>query len=379
MIPHLVAQESSSSGDRPPPDQVVVSDEARAIHFSGMTFDGHNDLPWEMREKGNSSFDKRDISQPQPDFHTDIPRLQAGGLKAQYWSVFVPVTTSIDRAALITTLEQIELVRTMCERYPETFGLCLTAADIRRVVAEGRIASLMGVEGGHCIENSMSNLQRLYDRGARYMTLTHSKNTEWADACTDEPVHGGLTAFGREVVAEMNRLGMQVDISHVSPQTMHQVLDIAQAPVIFSHSSARAICDHVRNVPDDVLTRLPANGGVVMINFNSGFVAPTEQLKADPKARGTIHDVVDHIEHVIRLAGIDHVGLGSDYDGVPSVPVGLDDVSCYPAITQLLLDRGYGRDQIHKILGGNALRVLEQCEQVAAKIKGEAEPVQADK
>lgn len=368
----LAAQEPEPAGNLPvgaSPGPVAVSDEAARIHAAGMLFDGHNDLPWRLREEAGSSLQKCDIRQPQPQMHTDLPRLRAGGVKAQFWSVYVPVSTSRSNAALVTTLEQIDLVHKLCETYPEDLEIALTAADIRRIVAAGRVASLMGVEGGHSIENSMGNLRRLYDRGARYMTLTHSRNTEWADSCTDEPVHGGLTEFGRDVVREMNRLGMLVDISHVSPAVMHQVLDIAAAPVIFSHSSARAICDHPRNVPDDVLRRLPENGGVVMINFNSGFIVPTEQLKAEPRARGRIQDVVDHIEHVIRMAGIEHVGLGSDFDGVPSLPVGLEDVSCYPAITQLLLDRGYRMEQIHLVLGGNALRVLEQCEAVAARLR----------
>jgi membrane dipeptidase len=301
--------------------------------------------------------------------HTDIDRLRSGGVKAQFWSVYVPVSTSLGNQSLLTTLQQIELVHAMCERYPDVFEVALTAADVRRIVESGKIASLMGVEGGHSIENSLANLQRLYQRGARYMTLTHSKNTEWADSCTDEPNNNGLSDFGRQVVLEMNRLGMLVDISHVSPKTMHDVLDTTKAPVIFSHSSTRAICNHPRNVPDDVLARLPENGGVVMINFFSGFIVPTDQLKEEQSTRGTIHDVVDHIVHAIEVAGVEHVGIGSDFDGISRVPVGLEDVGTYPAITQLLLDRGFDRESIHKVLGGNVLRVMEQAEAVARQLQ----------
>ncbi len=348
---------------------VTVSEQALKIHMAGTLLDGHNDLPWAIRMAAESSFEKMDIRQPQPRLNTDIPRLRSGGVKAQFWSVFVPVSTREQNTALLTTLEQIDLVHKLCETYPDQFEIALGTADIRRIVAAGKIASMMGVEGGHSIENSMQNLHRLYDRGARYMTLTHSKNVEWADSATDEPAHGGLTPFGKEVVREMNRIGMLVDLSHVSAAVMHQTLDIAAAPVIFSHSSARAINQHARNVPDDVLQRLPENGGVVMINFMSGYVAPDLEIAADPKARGTIHDVVDHIEHVIRVAGIDHVGIGSDFDGVSSLPTGLDDVSFFPAITQLLLDRGYSQEDIHKVLGENVLRAFARCEVVAAELK----------
>lgn len=350
---------------------MVVSEQALAIHHAGMLFDGHNDLPWRMRAEADSSFEKCDILQPQPQMHTDIPRLRKGGVKAQFWSVYVPVATSLNNSALLTTLEQIDLVHRMCAKYPEVFELALTAADVRRAVAAGKVASLMGVEGGHSIENSMQNLHRLYDRGARYMTLTHSKNTDWADSCSDTPVCNGLSAFGREVVLEMNRVGMLVDLSHVSPKTMHDALDQTRAPVIFSHSSAKAVCDVPRNVPDDVLARLPQNGGVVMINFNSGFIAPTAELEKNPAARGTAHDVIDHIEHIIRVAGVDHVGIGSDYDGIDDLPFGIEDVSTYPVLTQLLLERGRTAEEIHKILGGNVLRVLERAEVVAAEMRQE--------
>jgi len=345
-----------------------VSPEALEIHHSGMLFDGHNDLPWTIRRQANSSFEKVDISEP-TQFHTDIARLKEGGVKAQYWSVYVPASTMAADNAYVTTLEQIDLVHRMVKKYPETFELALTADDLERIVAEGKIASLIGVEGGHSIENSLARLRELYDRGARYMTLTHSKNLDWADACTDEPKVGGLNAFGEEVVKEMNKIGMLVDISHVSPECMRKTLQVSKAPVIYSHSSARAICDHVRNVPDDILELTAKNGGVVMVNFYTGFCMPKEKLEIDKRCRGDFRIVVDHIDHIVKVAGIDHVGIGSDYDGISTLPRGLEDVSCYPVITQELLNRGYTKADIHKILGGNALRVLRAAEQVSARLK----------
>ena len=371
----LFAQNNGSNGDESAKDEkrpdVVLTEQALEIHHSGMLFDGHNDLPFAVRRKGNSSFEKIDIAKMQTDvgLHTDIPRLKKGGLKAQYWSVYVPASTATTGNALVMTLEQIDLVHEMIKTYPDTFELASTADDIERITKEGKIASMMGVEGGHSIQNSMSSLGYLYKRGARYMTLTHSKTLAWADSATDEAKNGGLSEFGEEVVKEMNRIGMVVDLSHVSDETMDDVFRIAKAPVIYSHSSARAICDHPRNVSDEMLKKTKANGGVVMVNFMSGYVVPTAQLKANERAKGTVHTVVDHIEHIINVAGIDHVGIGSDYDGVRSLPRQLTDVSYYPYITQELLNRGYNKEQIHKILGGNALRVLRECEQVSAKLK----------
>ncbi len=375
--------------------EVVVTEEARKLHASSLLFDGHNDLPWQYRERGMPSFDELDISQPQPELHTDILRLRQGGLGAQFWSVYVPDSTRRDGNSLLMTLEQIDLVRAMIKRYPDTFELALTAADVKRIHAAGRIASLIGVEGGYAIENSLNVLRQLYQRGARYMTLTHSANLDWADSATDDARHGGLTPFGEEVVREMNRLGMLVDISHVSPETMTDALRVSRAPIIFSHSSARAIADHPRNVPDDVLRMTAANGGVVMVNFYPSFIVPasakrsTERTKykqqleieiADADARkqaltrwenshpldtGSIHDVVDHIDHIVQVAGIDHVGLGSDYDGIDAVPKQLEDVSTYPRITQELLNRGYPAGHIRQILGLNCLRVLQRAEELA--------------
>ncbi len=346
----------------------VVTPEALEIHQSGMLWDGHNDLPWTMRASADSSFDKIDISKP-TEFHTDIPRLREGGVKAQFWSVFVPVSTMADGNAYITTMEQIDLVHRMCDRYPDDFQIALTADDVERIVAEGKIASLIGVEGGHSIENSLARLRDLYERGARYMTLTHSRNLDWADSCTDEPRVGGLNAFGEEVIREMNRLGMLVDISHVSPECMKKTLAVTEAPVIFSHSSARAICDHPRNVPDDVLKLTAENGGIVMVNFFSGFVLPKSMTEARRDALGDLRIIVDHIDHIVGVSGIDHVGMGSDYDGIPRLPRGSEDVSTYPRLTQELLNRGYHRKEIHKILGGNMLRVLRETEAVATRLK----------
>ncbi|MFN9719278.1 MAG: dipeptidase [Planctomycetota bacterium] len=344
---------------------VVLTPQAEEIHFSGTLFDGHNDLPWEVRDKGNSSFDALDISKDQPSLHTDIPRLKKGGVKAQFWSVYVPASHDATGDALAQTLHQISIVKTMVRRYPESFEFASTVDDIERIVKTGRIASMMGVEGGYSIENDLNNLQRLYNEGCRYMTLTHSKSLEWADSATDAPRVGGLSEFGREVIREMNRIGLLVDLSHVSPDTMKQALTESRAPVIFSHSSARAICDHPRNVPDDVLPLVRKNVGVIMVNFFSAFVVPTDVLKKNKEARGTLHDVVDHIDYIARHAGVDCVGIGSDFDGVPRLPEQLESVASYPLITQALLDRGYSREDIHKILGGNVLRVLREAEKVS--------------
>ena len=346
-----------------------MTPEALEIHSSGMLFDGHNDLPWQMRTIGMSSFDVLDIAKPQPKLHTDIARLRAGGVKAQFWSVYVPAGTDLTGDALLQTLEQIDIVHRMHRRYPDVFQLASTADDIERIVADGKIAGMLGIEGGHSIRGSLPILRRLYDQGCRYMTLTHSRSLDWADSATDDPKSDGLSPFGEEVIREMNRLGMLVDLSHVSPATMKHVLRVTMSPVVFSHSSARSINDHPRNVPDDVLRLTAKNGGVVMINFFSGFVVPTAELQSDKKARGSLKTVVDHIEHVIKVAGVEHVGIGSDYDGVSRLPVGLDDVSTYPRITQALLDRGYDPKAIHRILGGNVMRVLRQNEQVARTLK----------
>lgn len=382
--------------------EIRVSPEAMRIHQAALLVDGHNDLPWNIRERSSRSFEKLNIELDQPSLHTDIPRIRSGGLDAQFWSVWVPASTAYDGTALQTTLEQIDIVHGMIERYPQVFELALTSEDILRITRSGKVASLIGIEGGHSIENSLGVLHRLYDRGARYMTLTHSDTLDWADSATDEARHTGLTAFGEEVIREMNRLGMIVDISHVSPDCMQDVLKVTKAPVIFSHSSARAVADHPRNVPDEILKQMPSNGGVVMVNFYSGFVVPEAarlgrdylalkmELKkkypkepakvqaelqrfdaTHPAPAGNIHDVLDHIEHIVKIAGVEHVGLGSDFDGIPTCPRQLEDVSCYPKITQGLLDRGYSAQDIEKILGGNVLRVMAKVEETATTMKAD--------
>jgi membrane dipeptidase len=309
--------------------------------------------------------------------------------------VYVDTSTAKKRTAVTQTLEQLDVVLRLIKRYPETFALALSSDDVVRARQDGKIASLLGVEGGHGIDNSLSVLRALHALGARYMTLTHSESLDWADSATDQPKAHGLSPFGEQVVREMNRLGMLVDISHVSAETMHHALKISKAPIIASHSSAYALAQHPRNVPDDVLKLIATNGGVVMVNFYPGFLTPEgaratkeffqvgrklraqypneneyeaayeEWRKAHPYPRGSVHDVVDHIEHIIKVAGVDHVGIGSDYDGINQTPRQLEDVSCYPYITQELLNRGHSPEAIKKILGGNMLRVLREAERIA--------------
>jgi len=380
---------------------VKLTEEALQLHRQVLLIDGHNDLPWQFRDKGDLSFRKIDLrkSQKALGLHTDIPCLRKGGVGAQFWSAYVPAETGKNGTAVRLTLEQIDVIKRMVAAYPETFEMAYTADDILRIRREGKIASLIGVEGGHSIDNSLGVLRMLYALGVRYMTLTHSETLDWADSATDEPRHHGLTAFGEQVVREMNRLGMLVDISHVSAQTMRHALRVSRAPLIASHSSAYALAEHPRNVPDDVLLLMKKNGGVVMVNFYSGFIVPeAARLRRDmfevsrelqkkypverdfkaalqqwrkehPIPAGSVHHVVDHIEHIIKVAGADHVGLGSDYDGINSTPKQLEDVSCYPYITQELLNRGHSKEDIIKILGGNVLRVLRQAEQEAKENK----------
>lgn len=339
---------------------ITLTDQARRLSAEALLVDGHNDLPWALRSYGDQDQTRYDLRQPQAQFHTDIPRLQAGGVGAQFWSVFVPSSTQDDGTALATTLEQIDLVYRMVARYPDVFEIARSVADVRRIRATGKIASLIGMEGGHSMENSIDHLRRLYDLGARYMTLTHSKNTPWADSCTDDSEHNGLTERGKDIIREMNRLGMFVDISHVSAKTMRDALEVTSAPVIFSHSSAQALNAHARNVPDDVLAMMRDNGGVVMVNFYSSYIrhgsGPTD-----------VDTVVDHIDHIAQVAGVEHVGLGSDFDGVPTLPNQLSDVSMYPYLVQGLLNRGYSAGDIKKILGENLLRAFAAMEQAAQR------------
>jgi len=370
------------------------SDAARALLGRSPLVDGHNDLAWELREAGAQDLDSTDLAVPLGFTHTDLPRLASGGVGAQFWSVYVPVSLA-GEAAVATTLEQIDFVHRMIGRYPDRLELALTAADVERIFAAGKIASLLGAEGGHSIASSPGVLRMLYRLGVRYLTLTHNANVPWADSATDEPAAGGLTDFGRQVVAEMQRLGMLVDLSHTAPGTMRDVFDTARGPVIYSHSSARALCDHPRNVPDDMLARLAAGHGVCMVTFVPAFVSqqcrdweaglaaemrqrgldpdsPTsrasarqERARRNPAPRATLAQVADHIEHVREVAGVEHVGIGGDFDGTDDLPDGLTDVSCYPALFAELLARGWSEPDCVALAGGNILRVLREAEATA--------------
>jgi membrane dipeptidase len=385
---------------------------ARVIRVLEQTplIDGHNDLAWEIRDRYKSRLASIDLKTDTsklpvgPDMAplmTDIVRLRAGHVGGQFWSVWVPVDVKGPEAVQMT-LEQIDLVKRMAARYPADFEIAYTAADVRRIHRAGKIASLIGIEGGHQINNSLAVLRQMYDLGARYMTLTHVLTTGWADSATDAPRHHGLTPFGEDVVREMNRLGMLVDLSHVSPDTMRAALRVSTAPVIFSHSSARALVDHPRDVPDDVLKLVAANGGVVMVNFATAYVSDAvNRWEADrsaevaryesppygglyigqpdrakaalaawehehPKPQATLAQVADHIDHVRQVAGIDHVGLGSDFDGIPDTPRGLEGVDKYPDLLVELMRRGWSDGDVAKVAGANVLRVMADCEHVAA-------------
>ena len=396
----LVAMNLATSSAADKPDRQL--EEARRILRQVPLIDGHNDVPWQYRKRSNdfSALDlAHDTSELKPAMHTDIPRLRAGGVGGQFWSVYVPTKLS-GAEAVQATVEQIDVVHRMCVRYPETFELALTADDVERIHRKGRIASLIGMEGGHSINNSLGTLRMMYRLGARYMTLTHVKNTDWADAAGDEAKHHGLTSFGEDVVREMNRLGMLVDLSHVTDDVMRDALRVSKAPVIFSHSNARAICDHVRNVPDDVLRLTATNGGVVMVCFLPSYVnevdrkdgelakVERERLEAihgddmrqvnkgmaewrkthpDPNA-ATLSDVADHIDHIRKVIGVDHIGVGGDFDGFTGAVKGLEDVSKYPDLLAELLRRGYSKNDIKKIAGLNVLRALRGAERVAKGI-----------
>jgi membrane dipeptidase len=372
---------------------------ATALLARSPLIDGHNDLAWQLRETAGPDAVRTDIAAPVSFTHTDLPRLAQGRVGAQFWSVFVPVTLA-GEAAVATTLEQIDFVRGMIRRYPRALELALTAADVERITASGRVASLLGAEGGHSIASSLGVLRMFYELGVRYLTLTHNRNTGWADSATDQPEAGGLSDFGREVVTEMQRIGMLVDLSHVAPATMADALDTARAPVIFSHSSALALCDHPRNVPDEILARLPGNGAVCMVTFVPAFVSQecrdwergveaemarrgmdredhparnavrAELAQASPPPRATIAQVADHIDHVRSVAGVDHVGIGSDFDGTTDLPEGLGDVSCFPALFAELLGRGWSEDDCARLAGGNVLRVMRDAEAFSRAAKG---------
>jgi membrane dipeptidase len=390
----VMAQNADSAGEA----------RARRILERTPLIDGHNDLPWALREGyGNDphAVDLTDDLGAATDLQTDIPRLRAGGVGGQFWSVYVPASMSPPDAA-VATFEQIDTVKRIVAAHPDVFELATTADDIERIHRQGRVASLIGMEGGYSIDDSLGLLRAFHDAGARYMTLTHSKTTTWADSATDAPKWGGLSPFGEAVVREMNRLGMMVDLSHVSEETMLDAMRVSAAPVIFSHSSARAVTGHARNVPDSVLRRMPEDGGIVMVTFVPGFVSETvrtwnadrsgedARLQAlnpgDPAAvaagltawqaahpipRATVADVVAHIQHVRDVAGIDHVGLGGDFDGVDALPDGITGVDAYPRILAALMANGWSEADIRKLAGENLLRVMRAVEAVAASQRGE--------
>lgn len=398
----LAAQEAWT-----PPEPALVA-RARKLLDQVPLVDGHNDVPWEMRSRVKNHLAQIDLRSDtgvlEKRMHTDIPRLRKGGVGGQFWSVYIPAENA-GPGSVRMVMEQIDVVHRLAELYPDTFETATTADDVLRIHKAGRIASLIGMEGGHSIDNSLGVLRQLYAAGARYMTLTHSKNVDWADSGTDKPAHGGLTKFGEEVVREMNRLGMLVDLSHVSPDTMKDALAVSQAPVIFSHSSARALDAHPRNVPDDVLRMMPGtggNGGVVMVTFVPSFLseevrawnaeedAAEARLKAlhpedpdrvksgleawtkeHPAPKATLAQAADHIEHVRRLAGVDHVGIGSDFDGISATPTGLEGVDTYPVLLAELLRRGWTDEEVKKLAGLNVLRAFREAEKVAARLRRE--------
>jgi membrane dipeptidase len=390
----LLAQGVAAAADDP------ALRHAREILREAPLVDTHNDLPWLIREHALGDLAKYDLRKRGP-HETDLLRLREGQVSAQFWSVWIP---SVDSGSARLQLEQIDLARRMIAAYPEALVFATKAADIEAARRAGKIASFLGGENGRAFENSLGTLRAYYDLGMRYMTLTHGRRTDWADSATDEPKLGGLSPFGKEVVREMNRLGMLVDISHVSPAVMHQVLDVSEAPVIFSHSSARAVTDHPRNVPDDVLRRLAKNGGVVMITFIPGFVSTKvmkweepvmlkmqgltaiedfarvekeQEAVAGPKPRATLKDVADHIEHAVQVAGVDHVGLGCDFAGL-TMPDGLEDVSRYPHLIAELVRRGFKDEDLKKIAGLNFVRAFAQAETVAARLQKERPASLAD-
>jgi len=374
---------------------------AREVLAKSPIIDGHNDTPHQIAAMFDRDFSKFDLTALPADMlaktHTDIKNARAGYLGGQYWSVYVDAALP-KHEAVTRTIQQIDVVRQMMARYPETFTYAATAAEVEAAMKKGKIASLIGMEGGHSIGGSLEILRQTYALGARYMTLTHSLTNDWADSATDAPKHNGLSPFGFEVLAEMNHLGMIADISHVSEATMHDVLDKSTAPVLFTHSNAHAVTPHPRNVPDSVLKRLPQNGGVVMVTFVPGFTSAARRqweyersavagraktefsgnpagekaavdawIAANPQPKATLAQVADHIDHIRKVAGIDHIGIGGDFGGVDELPVGLENVSTYPALFAELVRRGYSKADLAKIAQGNVLRVMRGVEKAAGK------------
>jgi membrane dipeptidase len=364
--------------------------------------DGHNDLLWSLRAAREKDDEQPDVGEPTPRFHTDLPRLEAGGVRGQFWSVYVPSDLPTDQA-VIQTFEQVDAFLRLLRTHPDRLELARTADDVERISEHGKVASMIGVEGGHSIGGSLGTLRVLEELGARYLTLTHNDDTAWADSGTGLHTNGGLTAFGEEVVRELNRLGVLVDLSHVSEDTMRQAIEVSRAPVIFSHSNARALCDVPRNVPDDVIELVGRSAGVIMVTFVPWFLtaegakaneaeweeirrlraehpddpdavraAVEDMEKTQPTPPSSISDVAEHIDHIRDLAGIDHIGVGSDFDGLEGMPDGLEDVSTYPALFTELADRGYADDDLTKIAGRNVLSVMRAAERVAREIGSES-------
>lgn len=397
-------------GDEPSQPDPSELERARELLARHVLIDGHNDVPWQVRER----FDRRvseldfagDTSTLEPPMHTDLPRMREGRVGAQFWSLYVDPAFSGDQAVRIQ-LEQLDIAHRLIDRY-DALEFVTTADGIERAFGQGRIPSLLGLEGGHTLNSSLAVLRMYHRLGARYLTLTHWQTHDWADAATDVARHGGLSEFGKDVVREMNRLGMLVDLSHVSEAVMHDALDVTQAPVIFSHSSVRGVADHPRNVPDKVLDRLPDNGGIVMVTFVPGFINETvrrwdarkegeqarlerlhpgdaerveagmEAWKADnPAPRATIADVADHIGYIRDRIGVEHIGIGGDFDGISSTPKGLEDASTYPALFAELIRRGYSDEELVAIAGGNVLRVLRSAETVSRRLRSESSPSEA--
>ncbi len=371
-------------------------------------FDGHNDAPWQYRNRVGYKFSELDFfdtTQLERPMHTDIPRLKEGRVGAQWWSVYVSANIP-ENEAVKQTMEQIDFVHRMVEKYPDHFELALTADDVERVFDDGKIASLIGMEGGHSIANSLATLRMFYELGARYMTITHGRTLDWADAAGDDPQHDGLNEFGEEVIREMNRLGMMVDLSHVTPATMKDAIRVSEAPVMFSHSNALGLTGHPRNVPDDVLQILPEKDGLIMVTFVETFTSEERRQyfaeraayqrkmeylnpglsnvvseKMDewddehgPAPKSTLSQVADHIDYIRDQIGVDYIGIGGDYDGIPTLPEGLEDVTTYPDLFAELLRRGYSEEDLEKIAGLNMLRVLRGAEEVSERLRAEREP-----
>ncbi len=374
---------------------------ARQLQREVPLIDGHNDFPWQVMRYADKDLSRRDMAERLEETHTDLPRLREGQVGGQFWVVY-PAWRLSEKEALSFSMESFDVIFRMLDRYPDDLELALKADDAKRIFADGKIASFIGVEGGRSIDNSLGVLRVFYRLGARYMTLTHNAHTAWADSSAGEPVHGGLTGFGRDVVREMNRLGMMVDLSHTSADTMRDAMEVTESPVIFSHSNARALCDVPRNVPDDVLDRLRENNGLIMVTFVPGFLSqelvdhrekvrrkrrelrerhPDDRDRAErelrawrdenPAPRATLSQVADHIDYIVARIGIDHVGIGSDYDGISQLPAGLEDVSRFVHLTAELVRRDYAEEEIKKILGLNLIRVLRQNEEIARELRGE--------